>query len=76
MNVKALNKTGKGSMTWAIDGIIWAVDNGANVINLSLGSEFSALSLQRAVDYAWSKGVIVVAAAGNDSIYNALNICT
>lgn len=52
-------------------GIRWAVDHGAQIINLSLGGGEvqSALgcSFCDAVDYAWSKGVIAVVAAGNDS---------
>jgi subtilisin family serine protease len=53
-------------------GIRWAVDHGANVINLSLGGGTvqSALGCAfcDAIDYAWSKGVIAVIAAGNDSV--------
>src|SRR5690606_25278591 len=46
---------------------IYAADQGAKVINLSLGSPFSAYTLQRAVDYAWSRGAVVIAAAGNEN---------
>jgi len=52
-------------------GIRWAVDHGAHVINLSLGGgevqSTLGCSFCDAVDYAWSKGVIAVVAAGNDS---------
>lgn len=46
--------------------ILWATDNGAQVINLSLGSEDPDQATQAAVDYAVSRGVIVVAATGNN----------
>jgi thermitase len=45
-------------------GIIWAVDHGARVINLSLAMTASP-DLEEAVDYAWSRGAVLVAAAGN-----------
>ena len=48
------------------EGIVLAVDKGCSVINLSLGGQESSEILKAAVDYAESKGVILVAAAGND----------
>jgi thermitase len=48
-----------------VQGIYWSVENGAQVINLSLGSEGDSIILEHAVDYAWRHGVVVVAAAGN-----------
>ncbi|MFS0515549.1 S8 family peptidase, partial [Nostoc sp. UIC 10607] len=66
MPVKVLNDSGSGSYNSISKGIRYAVDNGANVINLSLGGTSSNRTLQSAIDYASSKGVIVVMAAGND----------
>jgi subtilisin family serine protease len=66
MPVKVLNDSGSGSYSSISKGIRYAVDNGANVINLSLGGASSNSSLESAIDYASSKGVIVVMAAGND----------
>lgn len=66
MNVKVLGDDGYGYHSWIAQGIIWATDNGANVINLSLGGRSSSSILKDAVDYAWNHGVVVVAAAGND----------
>ncbi len=65
MNVKIGGDTGTGTYSWLISGIIWAADNGAEVINLSVGGSSYSSALQDAVNYAWSKGVVVVAAAGN-----------
>jgi hypothetical protein len=48
-------------------GIVWAVDNGADVVNLSFGGDTDDPVQAEAVAYALSRGVIVVAAAGNDS---------
>jgi subtilisin family serine protease len=49
-------------------GIIWATDNGAKVINLSLGSDTPSQVESDAVAYAVGKGVLVVAAAGNEAV--------
>jgi thermitase len=65
MNVKVLGDDGSGSYSWVTNGIIWAADNGARVINMSLGGSSSSRALEDAINYAWSKGAVVVAAAGN-----------
>lgn len=65
MSVKVLNDSGSGSYSWIASGIIWAADNGAQVINMSLGGGRSSSTLESAVNYAWNKGVVLVAAAGN-----------
>lgn len=65
MPVRVLNSEGSGYYFDVVAGIVYAVDHGAQVINLSLsGTEDEAL-LRKAVDYAWSSGAIVVAAAGS-----------
>jgi thermitase len=66
-NVKVLGDDGSGSYSAISQGITWAADNGANVINLSLTGSTASSTLQSAVDYAWSKGAVVVAAAGNNA---------
>ena len=48
-------------------GIVWAVDHGADVISMSLGAESRSAALDRAVAYAHRKGVVMVAAIGNES---------
>ncbi len=66
MAVKVLDAMGSGYIDTVASGIIYAADNGAQVINLSLAGAAGSTALQDAVDLAWEKGVLVVAAAGND----------
>jgi serine protease len=65
MPVKVLNESGWGTTADVADGIRWAAEHGAHVINLSLGGPRNSSVLQKAIDFALSKGVVVVAAAGN-----------
>jgi len=69
--VKVLDKTGSGYTSDVIAGINWAIDNGMQVINMSLGSDNDVQSLHDAVDAAYNAGVVVVAAAGNSGDGNA-----
>jgi thermitase len=64
MNVKVADDTGKCEPSVVATGIIWAVDHGAEVVNLSLAMGTSS-NLEEAVNYAWNRGVVLVAAAGN-----------
>ena len=70
---KALDADGGGTVQNVDEGIRWVVDQGAQVVNLSLGPEIAALgvlggeALGPAVAYAWSKGAVPVISAGNDS---------
>lgn len=66
MPVKVVDENGDGYYSWIIDGIIWATDRGANVINLSLGGDVPDPFLEDACAYAHERGVVVVAAVGND----------
>lgn len=67
MPVKVLGDDGPGWDSWIADGIIWAADNGADVINMSLGAPGYSAVEESAITYARSKGVTVIAAAGNDN---------
>jgi thermitase len=64
MAAKVLNSSGTGSFSDVADGITWAANNGAKVINLSLGGSASATA-ETAVNYAWNKGAVLACAAGN-----------
>lgn len=63
---KALNDFGSATSTWIARAITWAVDMDVDVINLSLGEISNSRAVREAVDLAVSRGIIVVAAAGND----------
>ena len=65
--VKVLGANGEGSYDNIIKGITYAVEQGAQVINLSLTGRSGSQALRDAVAYAYNRGVIVVAAAGNSS---------
>jgi serine protease len=65
MPVKVLSARGWGTMADVAEGIRWAADHGAQVINLSLGSSAKSKVVEDAVTHAYKKGVVVVAAAGN-----------
>lgn len=64
--VKTMSSSGSGSYSAIANGITYAADRGAKIINLSLGGTASSSTLQNAVAYAWSKGCLIVAAAGNN----------
>lgn len=70
MNAKVLSDSGSGYYSWIANGVVWAADNGAKVINLSLGGPGGDTTLQNAINYAASRGVTIVAAAGNEATSN------
>ena len=67
MAVKVLDSSGSGYMDDVAQGIVYAVDNGARIVNLSLGGPSPFAPLQEALAYARQGGALVVAAAGNHS---------
>lgn len=71
-NVKVLSDNGSGSWSWIANGIIWAADNGAKVISMSLGGYSGSSTVESAVNYAWNKGAVLTAAAGNDGVSTPL----
>jgi subtilisin family serine protease len=77
MPLKTLRGDGVGYSSWSIEAVLWAADHGADVINMSLGSVSDNQAYQNAINYAYNRGVLVVASAGNcgDAFYY-LNGCT
>lgn len=65
MPLQALNDDGAGYTSDVIAAVYYAVDNGAQVINMSLGGSQPDPAMQTAIDYAYDHNVVVVAAAGN-----------
>jgi subtilisin family serine protease len=68
--IKAANNTGSTSAALLTKAILIAVDQGARVINLSIGGPSSegTKALQDTISFAYKKGVVIVASAGNDSV--------
>lgn len=64
--VKVLSDHGFGSIDSVAAGIDWAADNGAQVLSMSLGSAMPSKVIHNAIKKATAKGVIIIAAAGND----------
>jgi subtilisin family serine protease len=67
MPVKVLDSSGAGSTYSVAEGILWATDHGAKIINMSLGNYAEAEFLHDALKYAYDRGVVLVAASGNDN---------
>jgi murein DD-endopeptidase MepM/ murein hydrolase activator NlpD len=67
MPVKVLDDKGFGTYADVAAGIVYAVDNGADVVHMSLGGTSYSRILSEAVQYAFDHGVVVVASAGNNA---------
>jgi serine protease len=67
MPIRVLDGSGRGNTADIAESIRWAADNGAHIINMSLGGPLPSRIMNDAVQYAVSKGVTVIAAAGNSS---------
>lgn len=64
--IRVMDAAGNGYMSAAADGIVYAADHGAQVINMSFSTSTDVDAVDAAVAYARGKGVVVVAAGGND----------
>jgi subtilisin family serine protease len=67
-----IGRDSDGALTAGYEGIIWAADNGADVINMSWGGSGASTYGQNVCNYAWNQGSILVAAAGNDNVSSML----
>lgn len=65
MPIRVLGTNGTGTLADVASGVVWATDHGARVISMSLGTGSNSTTLGSAIDYAWNRNVLVVAAAGN-----------
>ncbi|MGC6507097.1 MAG: S8 family peptidase [Myxococcota bacterium] len=63
--VKVMSNDGYGDNIALAQGIVFAVDNGADVINMSLGNPYTSETVKRAVEYAAQNDVVLIAATGN-----------
>ena len=63
---KVLGNDGSGAFSWIADGVLWAVEQGADIISMSLGGPISSHRLYQAIHVALAKGVMVLCAAGNE----------
>lgn len=66
MPVKVLSRRGVGSYADIADGIYFAANSGAHIINMSLGGVSGSITLRNAVAYAYNEGVTIICAAGNE----------
>ena len=68
MPLLVLNSSNLATYTDIASAIIYAADHGAKIINISIAGSSSSSTLQSAVNYAWGKGVVIIAAAANYSV--------
>ncbi|MBD2626232.1 S8 family peptidase [Trichormus variabilis] len=71
MPLKVLNAYGSGTVADIAEAIKFAADKGADVINMSLGGGGESQLMKEAIEYAHKKGVVIIAAAGNESTNGA-----
>lgn len=68
MPIRVMDSDGEATTFRVCEGVYHAIDNGAHVINLSMGTTGEPALLRSAVEEARTRGIIVVAAAGNDAV--------
>lgn len=70
--VKVLDSRGRGTLTDLIDGLHWCIENDMQVINMSLGTSLYSEAFTRAVKKVYNSGIVMVAAAGNGGLEDAI----
>jgi subtilisin len=68
--VKVLDRNGSGQFSWIIAGLDWCIQNAMHVVSMSLGGPSAPTALETMCNTAWSKGLLLVAAAGNSQQQN------
>lgn len=63
-SLRCMNEYGSGTIDDIVDGVVWAADSGARVINLRLGTSTYYAILEAACQYAWNSGCVLVASSG------------
>ncbi|MDI6784990.1 MAG: S8 family peptidase, partial [bacterium] len=71
--VKVLNAAGKGFLSDIIEGLQWCIENKMQVVNMSFGSDYGNTSEYEAIYAAFTSGITLVAAAGNDGYANSVD---
>jgi subtilisin len=70
--LKVVDQNGNGDYAEVISALQWAVDNGMNVVNISLGAHVDTQALHNAIIAAYNAGIVIVAAAGNVTTFQEL----
>lgn len=68
--IKVLDRNGNGQFSWVIAGIDWCIQNKMQIISMSLGGAAAPTALEIICNVAWSRGLLIVAAAGNAQAVN------
>lgn len=64
--IKSLDSKGEGTTSSILAGIDWAITQNVDIINLSLSTSFEDVGMKEIIDKAYQKGILVIAAAGNE----------
>ena len=70
--IKALDGNGAGTNINVAKAIVWASDNGIDIVTMSLGSEYPSRHIEQAIEYAKNKNLIIFCAAGNSGIESGI----